>query len=985
MSDRMTPLKPAELLEQILTEHENHGTIYGVLKFFHASPNKMLNLFEEQLEVPFGPAAGPHTQLTQNIIASYVAGSRFFELKTVQTLDGEDLPVAKPCIRADDECYNVEWSTELRVPEALDEYIKAWFILKLISKEYGLGHPDGFMFNMSVGYDFEGISSKKINAFMDGLKDASNLPVWQECKEATLACIDRFNNIDEAYINAITPNACNSITLSTLHGCPPAEIERIASYLIDEKALNTFIKCNPTLLGYEYARKTMDDLGFDYMVFDDHHFKNDLQYEDAIPMINRLLEKASKKGVSFGVKLTNTFPVKIAQKELPGEEMYMSGRSLFPLTVSLADKLSKEFKGKLRVSFSGGADAFNIKKIYDAGIWPITLATTLLKAGGYNRLKQMAQELSACTYKEWNGVDLNAVAKLKELALHDAAYKKPVKPIPQRKMEKKVPLIDCFAAPCSEGCPIHQDIPAYVGLVGEGQYLEALQVIVDKNPLPFMTGTICNHRCMDKCTRNFYEESVQIRETKLVAAENAFDELLATMEVPEKTGAPAAVIGGGAAGLATAYFLARNGLPVTIFDRSQELGGIVRNIVPSFRVPSEVVEKDVQLVEKMGVKFVTGKDAPSIEELKKQGFAYIILAIGAYKMGNLELEKGTSINVLEFLTRSRNGENQSLGTDVVIVGGGNTAMDAARAAKREKGVENVKLVYRRTKRYMPADEEELVLAMEDGVEFMELLAPLSHENGILTCQKMVLGAPDSSGRRSPQPTNEYVEVPATSIIAAVGEHVDDAYLNANGVTTNERCYAIVDSQLQTSIPNVYIAGDAHRGPATIVEAIADAATIADAICCGQEQSVYTFEGENIRDRKGILLKAADAECEAQRCLECDIVCECCVDVCPNRANVSVLVDGASQIVHVDKLCNECGNCLTFCPYDSAPYLEKFTLFANEKDFSDSTNEGFVILGENSYRIRLDGKEFNTSCDDEYIPLELGKLMYTVAKEYRYLV
>ena len=141
------------------------------------------------------------------------------------------------------------------------------------------------------------------------------------------------------------------------------------------KGLHTFIKCNPTLLGYEFARKTMDEMGYDYVAFGDFHFLDDLQYKDAIPMLQRLKKLAGEKNLEFGVKITNTFPVDVKQNELPSEEMYMSGKSLYPLSISLAAKLAKEFDGQLRISYSGGADYHNIKSIVDAGIWPVTVAT----------------------------------------------------------------------------------------------------------------------------------------------------------------------------------------------------------------------------------------------------------------------------------------------------------------------------------------------------------------------------------------------------------------------------------------------------------------------------------------------------------------------------------------------------------------------------------------------------------------------------------
>ena len=342
MSDIMRPIPFAQMMDWILTEHANLGSVFGVRKIVRheggADP-----IFNEKIESPFGPAAGPNSQLAQNIVASYVAGSRFFEVKTVQVMDGAELSacVNKPCIVAEDECYNCEWSTELEVGQALNEYVKAWWACKLLSRELGLGAADGFVFNMSVGYDLEGIKSAKVDNYIESMKDASNTAVWAECRDWALANLDRFEHVDAEFVNSVSPHVSTSVTESTLHGCPPAEIERIATYLICEKGLNTYIKCNPTLLGYDYARARLNELGFDYIAFDDKHFVEDLQWEDAVPMMRRLIDLTASHGLAFGVKLTNTFPVDVTRSELPSEEMYMSGRSLFPLTVEVAHAASQ--------------------------------------------------------------------------------------------------------------------------------------------------------------------------------------------------------------------------------------------------------------------------------------------------------------------------------------------------------------------------------------------------------------------------------------------------------------------------------------------------------------------------------------------------------------------------------------------------------------------------------------------------------------------
>ncbi|MBQ6904421.1 MAG: putative selenate reductase subunit YgfK, partial [Lachnospiraceae bacterium] len=241
MSDIMRPMPFAHLMNRILSEYERERTVFGVGRFVHFQGTP-LPLFEERIETPFGPAAGPNTQLAQNIIASYVAGARFFELKTVQIMDGEELSkcVNKPCILAEDECYNCEWSTELTVPQAFEEYVRAWFACKLLAREFGFGAPDGFVFNMSVGYDLAGIKSEKIDRYIEGMKDASETDVWKECTTWALANLSRFKEVDADYVKSISPVISRSITESTLHGCPPDEIERIATYLITEKGLNTY-------------------------------------------------------------------------------------------------------------------------------------------------------------------------------------------------------------------------------------------------------------------------------------------------------------------------------------------------------------------------------------------------------------------------------------------------------------------------------------------------------------------------------------------------------------------------------------------------------------------------------------------------------------------------------------------------------------------------------------------------------------------------
>ena len=997
MSDIMTCMPFGQLMDWVLQEKKGQDTVFGVHRPYTADPKNDMTIFTRNLETPVGPAAGPHTQLAQNIIASYYAGARFFELKTVQKMDGAELSacVNKPCILADDEGYNCEWSTELTVPDAMGEYIKAWFILHVIAKEFGLGAQDGFQFNISVGYDLAGIKGEKVNTFIDGMMEAKDTVIFQECRKWLLDNADKFQNFTREDIEAIPSNVCNSATISTLHGCPPQEIESIANYLLTEKHLNTFVKCNPTLLGYDFARKTMDEMGYDYMVFGDFHFRDDLQYEDAVPMLTRLMKLSDELGLEFGVKITNTFPVDVTRNELPSEEMYMSGKALFPLSISLAAKLSAEFAGKLRISYSGGADYYNIDKIVGCGIWPVTMATTLLKTGGYQRFTQVVDKVEGICPKKWEGIDVDALKKLAADAITDGHHVKNIKPVPNRKSTKEVPLLDCFYAPCSEGCPIHQDIPQYVALTGEGKYKEALEVILEKNALPFITGTLCAHNCMTKCTRNFYEESVNIRGTKLTAAEHGYEQLIGEIKAGEPNGKKVAVVGGGPAGIAAAYFLAREGAAVTIFEKEEKAGGVIRYVIPGFRIGDAAIDKDISFIQKMGVEIRTNTEITSVADLKAQGYDAVILAIGAGKPGTLKLEKGETVNALKFLRDFKANDGKlNIGKNVVVIGGGNTAMDTARAAKRTEGVEHVYLVYRRTKRYMPAAEDELLEVLEEGVEFKELLSPVSLDGGRLLCKKMKLGQMDASGRASVTETEDVVEVPADTVIVAVGEKIDTDFYTANKIVVDERGKAKVnDKTLETSVSGVYVAGDGARGAATIVEGIRDAQLAVKDIL-GKEitrDAAVTGDVKDCFEKKGILKHSKEAKTEEERCLTCNKVCENCVDVCPNRANISIKVPGMAmnQVIHVDYMCNECGNCKSFCPYASAPYKDKFTLFANEKDMADSKNDGFVVLDKENKtcKVRFVGQITDCKADDPADKLYDGlkKLICAVIDDYGYLI
>ncbi len=1047
MSDKMRPIPFQELIRRMFTEYRNHGSIFGIHREnFYKGGKNSVKIFGQTCATPLGPAAGPHTQLAQNIVSSYLTGGRFMELKTVQIMDylGEKNMISKPCIDARDEGHNVEWSTEYTLPKAYDEYIKAWFAVHVLQALLTgeKAEPD-FIFNMSVGYNLEGIKQPKMQDYINGMIDANTRPLFKQYKEELEALIKEgefFEGTDleanagalEGLSERISANISPSVTISTMHGCPPKEIEAICSYMLTEKHLNTFVKLNPTLLGYDKVREILDGIGFNHVELKRETFEHDLQYPDAVAMLHRLVDLAKKEGLGFGVKLTNTLANVNNENIFEGEERYMSGRALLPISSTVAARLSEEFNGTLPISYSGGATIYSVKDIFDTGIRPITLATDMLKPGGYARMENMATLLDAES-REWGRtvIDPAAVKALSENAQKAFYIQKEFRGDYKAKVNEDLPMFNCFISPCVEACPIHQDIPDYVHLVGDGHYAEALSLIYEDNALPNMTCNICDHQCMYHCARMDYEGPVQIRQMKKIAVEKGTEGYLKDyFEKPEEpVDVKTAVVGAGPAGLSAAYFLARSGFDTTIFEKEANAGGVVANIIPNFRIAPEVVQADVDHVKAHGVKFVFNvkPEDVTIKALKDAGYKYIYYAVGSELDNAIKVEGDASAvqGSLEFLSAFKAG-NAKLGRNVVITGGGNTAMDCARAAKRCPGVDKVSVVYRRTQKEMPADPEEYQSALADGISFYFLANPKCIQGGNLTCVKMALGEPDASGRRRPVETSETVSIPCDTLITAIGEHVDGEAVTAFGIPLTEKGWPDVNKETgETKVSDVYAIGDMASGPSTIVRCIASArAAVEDTLdkelgdgeeyeedececgcgcehhhedgcCCDDDEceecgcgghdcddEALEEQEENffkdIQFSKTHMCPKADKICkdaekfakqEAARCMDCTYYCSKCVDVCPNRANLAIdmrdseFSDDPFQIVHIDAYCNECGNCAAFCNHNGRPYKDKFTVFSREDDFADSVNSGFIVDGD-KVKVRLFGDIKECSVDKD---------------------
>jgi len=948
-------------------EFESTGRIFGIPEELFAPAKADLRLrcshMGHDLENPLGVAAGPHTQLSQNIVASYLVGARFIELKTVQILD--HLDVTKPCIDMRDLGYNCEWSQELTLDESFGEYANAFILVHALARARG-ANPTGFGFNMSVGYNLEGIKSAPVQLFIARMRDAARElePRIEAVRRAFAGTSLAFSELD------VPSRISNDITLSTMHGCPPDEIERIGLYLIEELGVHTTIKLNPTLLGPERLRHILHErLGHTSVEVPDEAFEHDPSFEDAAAIVESLDRAAKKAQVRFAVKLTNTLETRNIDKVLPEKEAlhYMSGRALHPLTAALAALLAQRFHGTIPLSLSGGVDAFNAADLLACGVRPLTVSSDLLRPGGYGRLSQYLERIAvrfdALGVTSLDELPLNAerLAAYAERAADDPRYSRRGAQ-PTFSSKRPLELVDCMSAPCRERCPAHQNAPEYLGLAAEGRPDEALAAVLRDNPLPAITGCACNHPCTEECARNLLDEPVAIREVKRWVEENgsAGGRGDAVLSRPGSIG----IVGAGPAGLAAATFCRRAGFEVVVYEKNTRAGGIPATAIPRFRLDEAAVARDVARVEALGVRFEftrkLGADIAIADLLSKHRAVFIATGAGTGRRLEVPGDRAAGVyDAIDFLERIKAGDAPEMGHHVVVVGGGNSAMDAARAAKRSVGEEGrTTLVYRRTRDEMPAAKDEIACALAEGVLMEELLAPrrvLEDERGQvegLECVAMRLGEKDTSGRRRPVPVEGKTRViEADAIVVAVGQ--------GRGA---------LDIVALEGLAGVAAGGDVRRGASTIIEAVADARAFAEAAAkeAGLPSPERFAQSDRPIDVNALLSKKsrrqygeADPRAEAARCLDCDALCALCVTVCPNRANVLYEVEPAKsgfaqrfQTANVVDFCNACGNCTAFCPTSGSPYRDKPRICLSEEAAAEIRNGTVFLLSRDGWRIEV---------------------------------
>ena len=334
-----------------------------------------------RIATPVGPASGPHTQLAQNLVLSWLAGGRFMELKTVQVLDTLEIP--RPCIHVPHIGYNVEWSQELLVAQSAEEYVKGWWLCHMLASEHGPGRWTGVdaVFDISLGYDLAGIQTEKVAGFVRTMQDATG----------ALHCLRDQLPDDLARWRAVPCPAAisNSVTLSTFHGCPADEIEAIATHTMRHHGLHTVIKLNPTLLGYDRVVDIVNGkLGYDFIHLEREPFDKDLKWAQLMDMLPRLEAVAAECGVELGVKFSNTLVMSSPEPPFGDGEMYLSGPPLHALAITLAAEFSAATGGRLPITFSAGVDAKNFSALVAAGLGVVTTCSDLLKSKGYGRMSR---------------------------------------------------------------------------------------------------------------------------------------------------------------------------------------------------------------------------------------------------------------------------------------------------------------------------------------------------------------------------------------------------------------------------------------------------------------------------------------------------------------------------------------------------------------------------------------------------------------------
>lgn len=575
MSKTLRPIPIHRMLEHLARELEMSGSVFSVPPGFRGGA-----------QLPLGVVAGPNTRMAQSLAAAYVSGARSFELTAVS-----------------------QEETGLAGEQVLEEYIKGHLVIQLLDRELGLGSPRGAIFAMSVPADLDWLAGEEMTAFFDAMKDASQTAIWQECRRCAGAALRRFNNLNKSDLEGLDPHVSDIAILNwagdltALEGC--------ARYLLEERRLNVYLALDPTALGPVAMGGCLAAQGGEDCPLDRGAFGPGLEELGAV--VDELRQRAAELGLTLGLRVSGQVPLAGGGR--------LTGLAVTPLTLLLCARAAAKWPG-LPMVWAGETDYFNIDQLSRLGFRAVAAGETLRRPGGYLRLRQLARAAAGAVRADQ--VDAREAEDQARAWSRRERYRLDRPQTGRTRIPGKAPLTDCFTAPCQGGCPFGMDITGALRLMSDGRYRDALGVILDKNPLPNLTGALCPQPCGGSCTRVFYDQAVQVRQAEALCAQRAWGDMLARLEAPApRVGLRVAVTGAGPAGMAVAFLLGRRGVAVTLFDPSPKFCWALRRQEPRL---GELADRDGQLLAMVGVELRLGTAAPSARELLRQGYDRVVQA-----------------------------------------------------------------------------------------------------------------------------------------------------------------------------------------------------------------------------------------------------------------------------------------------------------------------------------------------------------------------
>lgn len=549
---------------------------------------------------------------------------------------------------------------------------------------------------------------------------------------------------------------------------------------------------------------------------------------------------------------------------------------------------------------------------------------------------------------------------------------------------------DSYVPPCNKACPAGVNVQGYIALAGVEDYEGAYRLIRQDNPFPSVCGRICTHSCQSDCNRNHYDATVAIRDIKRFVADKVFENGRPSVEVPLKdTGKKIAIVGAGPSGLSCAYYLSLSGYSVDVFESEKVAGGVLAFGIPEYRLPKAMLARDIQAIEDTGAKIhlntKVGTDIQFDELVKRYHAVYIATGTQFSRKANIPGEDMPGVyHGLDFLKSVNLGEDIKIGKKVVVIGGGNTAIDASRTAVR-MGAESVTILYRRRRTDMPAEEREILEALEEGVRVEELASPveISGEGNVqkIKCVRMETGSLDENLRRSTRPIEgSEFEIEADTVIIAVSQYSDFPFINKDEVVVSRAGQIVLDKKGMTAMPYVFAGGDVVRGSDTAIQAIADGKNAAININAflGSQASINFGAEIKLPERKNRKINRAEVskmnnlpidgriknndevamgltqeqiKTECDRCLECHGVASVDTDLCINCTLCWELCEhGAIGMVDLPK------ERVVTCQYDGAGRTEEIIDICNKAFFRplDSTCQCTNTTAEEIVRAIMDG-------------------------------